>query len=197
MNYFESKAKAVFLSNGWDPDLSANLASWAEGAKLAVNNGDTAFLRRGVVVDSAGTLIALWGRTNNTTGNVNAAHIAMSTFEELVGLELGLAMARLSTALPDGRQAVSVSYWEVATGPGNPQDPAKQWDSLTAAAKKKAEDRAQAMSQAQALTADLKGILRAAETAGEKVGKGRADLVRATEPAGHTNWRKTVDRMLS
>lgn len=148
-------------------------------------------------MDSAGTLIALWGRTNNTTGNVNAAHIAMSTFEELVGLELGLAMARLSTALPDGRQAVSVSYWEVATGLGNPQDPAKQWDSLTAAAKTKAEDRAQAMSQAQALTADLKGILRAAEAAGEKVGKGRADLVRATEPVGHTNWRKTVDRMLS
>lgn len=197
MNYFESKAKAVFLSNGWDPDLSANLASWAEGAKLAVNNGDTSFLRNGVIVDSAGNLIALWGRTNNTTGNVNAAYIATSTFEELNGLELGIAMARLSSVLPPDRQAASVSYWEVATGPGNPQDPAKQWDSLTSAAKKKAEDRAQAMSQAQGLTADLKDILRAAEKAGEKVGKGRADLVRATEPAGHTNWRKTVDRMLS
>jgi hypothetical protein len=108
--YFVAKARAVFAEAGGNPDLSGQLAAWAEAA----HGGDS---RRGVIVAETGEILAETKHTPSTPSSPGAAYITSVTHEVdsfarngEVGIRLGVFKRN------HGVEVIHVKYWQVCQG---------------------------------------------------------------------------------
>lgn len=112
--YFVAKAEQVFSHAGGDPALAGHLAEWAAD----VHSRGAAGHRDRVVVDRDGAIVAEARHSRGTVSRPGAAYVTSVTDDDdrdVVGLELGMAVARLGRTR---RPVIVVTSSDVCTGTG-------------------------------------------------------------------------------
>src|SRR5690625_4427720 len=102
--YFTDKARATLAEAGGDPDLTADLAAWAEKAH---DRDDV----HGVIVALDGTIVA-------ETVHIDHVYVRNSDAQRL-GLtyrELGMALGEIKRVI--GRDVIHLKRWELTRGAG-------------------------------------------------------------------------------
>jgi hypothetical protein len=113
MTYFTDKARDMFSRAGGDPDLSGELADWAE----ANAGGDS---RLGVIVSEDGRILAETRHVPAIASTPGATYVTAVTdvicadTERVVDREVGLALAALRRITGGG--TIHVTYWDVCRG---------------------------------------------------------------------------------
>lgn len=111
--YFTDKAREAFRRAGGDPDVSAEIAAWAQDARQRGAERD------GIIVDQQGTIHAITRHTTSTTG-AGARYIREAVSPavmEQIGTVVDMGMAAMH------RQAgpvIHLGYVELCTGAGRP-----------------------------------------------------------------------------
>jgi len=102
--YFTDKARATFAESGGDPDLTADLAAWAEAAH---GRDDV----HGVIVALDGTIVAETVHIDHTYIHGPDAQRLGLTYREL-----GMALGEIKRVI--GQDVIHLKRWELTRGAG-------------------------------------------------------------------------------